>query len=162
MKFTLQKIIKYILILIVLSWLGYGIWYSIEQYNLTQENITVCGNNGCIRTMHIHSDIHLTICGQKINFPRETGPLSGLHTHKEKNYLHFHDKVPLVSGEPKIMFDKRLTLAELFEVFKLDPAQICGRPTENLSLNILVNDLPVPEGLLYMWSDGDDIVIEYS
>jgi len=112
--------------------------------------------------MHIHSDIHLTICGQKINFPRETGPLSGLHTHKEKNYLHFHDKVPLVSGEPKIMFDKRLTLAELFEVFKLDPAQICGRPTENLSLNILVNDLPVPEGLLYMWSDGDDIVIEYS
>ncbi len=47
--------------------------------------------------MHIHSDIHLTICGQKFDFPRETGPLSGLHTHKEKNYLHFHDKIPLVS-----------------------------------------------------------------
>jgi len=110
MKLSGKKLIKYFLSVLLLAGLAYGIWYSVEQYNLAKENITVCSDSGCIRTMHIHSDIDITLCGEKIVLPRETGPLNGLHTHKEKNYLHFHDKIPLVSGENKLTFDKRLSL----------------------------------------------------
>ena len=159
MKLSPKKILKYSLTLIVLAALGYGIYYSVGQYNLTKENITVCHEGNCVRTMHIHADLDMTICGTKINLPRETGPLNGLHTHKEKNYLHFHDKVPLMSGENKLTYDKRLSLGEIFEIFEVDFQKLCGKPREEVNLSIKINEQDAPEGLSTMWNDHDNIVI---
>ncbi len=153
------KTIALSLVTLVIVWfLAYGIKYSIEQYQLAWENITICTEKWCIKTMHIHSDIDISICGKAISLPREHGPLNGLHTHKEKNYLHFHDKVPLVSGENTLEWDKRLSIGEVFEIFAIKPEELCGRPEVEMILK--VNEIVAPEGLKTMWTDGDDITIE--
>ena len=153
-----MKILKYTIIIIILSALGYGIWYSVEQYNLAAENITVCTDSGCIRTMHTHSDLDLSICGTKIQLPREVWALNSLHTHKEKNYLHFHDKVPL-RADGSLTPDTRLTLEHIFETFDIDTTQMCGQPLENLELTVLINGEPAVDGLGSLWKDHDIISI---
>lgn len=153
--------------LVLLAWIIWFVSYSIEQYNLqgAAEGIVVCDQTSCILTTHIHADIEFDLCGQNPTLPRETGPLDGLHIHKEKNYLHFHDKINLdtaryrETGEKIWQFEKSLTIQEVIDVFALHPKTYCQ--TESIIIEVLVNDLPAPGGLLYNWKDGDTIKLIY-
>ncbi len=154
--------------LVVLAGVARFFSYSIQQYNSegASEGIVVCDETSCILTVHIHADIAFDLCGEHITLPRETGPLDGLHTHKEKNYLHFHDKVPMnfekykASKEKEVLFDKRLTLQEILDVFALNPTTYCG--SEEVTTTWQVNGAEPQEGVQYNWKDGDDITLTYT
>jgi len=117
-------------------------------------------------TTHIHADIKFDLCGQTPVLPRETGPLDGLHTHKEKNLLHFHDRIDLdtqkykETGEKIWQYEKSLTVQEAVDNFGLSPMTYCQ--TEEVEVSVLNNDLPVAEGLQYNWKDGDNLSLVYT
>jgi len=96
-----------------------------------------------------------------LGLPRETGPLNGLHTHKERNYLHFHDSVGLDFETKEQQYDSRLTIQEIIDVFEIDMETYCDM-SQNPQVTTLVNGAAPADGLQYNWDDGDDIKITYS
>ena len=161
-KIKFGTILKALAALVLVAMLIYLIMLAVSEYNNQAEavGIVVCKDNECIKTMHIHSDISFDLCGNDtLVLPRETGPLSGLHTHKEPNYLHFHDQVKLDPETREQMYDERLSINEIIKVFTLDPLQYCE--SDNVEIAVLVNDLVPPEGLDYNWKDGDDLKLLY-
>lgn len=156
-KLPLLKIIIALIILLLAVWL---IVFSLREYDRQQAalGIIVCNDKGdCIKTVHIHADVEFDLCGQTYILPREGGVLSGLHTHKEKNYLHFHDELKLDPVTRKELSDKRLSLQEIIDMFELDPQEFCGRA--DVEISALVNGQEPAEGLDYNWNDGDDMTI---
>ena len=161
-KIKFITLLKVVATLVVIALLVYLIMLSVAEYNRQAEvvGIVVCKDDECIKTMHIHSDITFDLCGNDtLVLPREVGPLSGLHTHKEPNYLHFHDQVTLDPETRDQLFDERLSINEVIRVFSLNAQEYCG--TDNIEIAVLVNDQVPPEGLDYNWKDGDDIKLMY-
>lgn len=158
-KKTKTNKIKIVLYLVILAIVSYVIFFSIREYRKEAEamGIVVCGENECIKTMHIHADINFDLCGKTVDLPRETGALNGLHTHKEKNYLHFHDKVKL-NAETKVQeLDERLAVQEVIDTFELNPEIYCG--TSEVEVSVLVNEQL--SDLNYNWKDDDKIKLIY-
>lgn len=155
--------IKQILIrgawIVGLAWVAWLVSYSIEQYNEQEagEWIFICNDEQCFRTVHIHSDIAFDLCGKTVNLPREKWPLDGLHTHKEKNYLHFHDKVDVNPETKENLFEQSLSLHEILEIFEIDPHTYCD--TDQIDIYPTVNGEVPASWMEYNWHDGDDIVI---
>lgn len=139
------------------------ITYSILQYydEKVGQGVIVCNERECLKTLHMHADIDLELCGEPFKLPRETGPLTGVHTHKEKNYLHFEDKIQLDPETKAEQFDKRLTIQEVVDVFGLDPKKFC-LGTAPVQINVLVNGSENSEGLQYRWKDQDQIKLIYT
>jgi len=154
--------------LVVLAGIARFVSYSIEQYNKAgaAEGIVVCDETNCLLTLHIHADIEFDLCGQSPTLPREHGALDALHTHKEKNYLHFHDRVALdtakykETGEKVWQYEKSLSVQEVIDVFALNPMTYCQ--TDEVEITVLNNELPVAEGLQYNWRDGDNLKLIYT
>lgn len=159
--FTYAKRVLYLLIILAL---GRWISYVLEEYNAQDgENIFICDEEECFQTTHIHSDITFDLCGETPVLPRESWPLDGLHTHKEKNYLHFHDRVELdrkvfeETGEKKRLREKSLSIQEVLNVYELDPQEYCW--TDDVDIEVMING-EIPEAWLEAtWVDGDEIKI---
>lgn len=156
---------KYSFYLLICVAIGRFIVYSLEQYQAQDgENIFICDEVDCFQTTHIHADIEFDLCWETTSLPKETWDLGWLHTHKEKNYLHFHDKIAIdreifeKTGEKKWLFEKALSLQEIFETYELDPIKYCW--TEEIDIVVTVNDQPVE--LSYNRVDGDKVKITYT
>lgn len=151
-----------IVILVLAAIVGLGA-YSLRQYNAedAESGIMVCNEAGteCTLSLHIHADVAFNLCGQEIILPRETGALDGLHTHKEPNYLHFHDNIHLDPVTKVHLPDKRLSLQEIMDVFQLSSQKYCE--TSDIDIIAKVNGQVPAEGLGYNWKDGDDIELVY-
>ncbi len=165
-----KKIIKIVAGLLVLGVAVYFGKMAIDEYNrqIEAQGIVVCQDEDCIKTMHIHADIEFDLCGEKLALPREIGPLTGLHTHKERNYLHFHDEVDLDYQTREQEFDQRLSIQEVIEIFGVDPDEHCG--TDDVSIRAQVkhsenfkdyDEQWTPVDLDYNWQDGDLIQLIY-
>jgi hypothetical protein len=86
------KIIVNIVILALIVLMGYSYYY----FNTTASETTgivVCEAGECFWAAHIHSLLYIDICGEQIDIGLEEGLLEGTHTHKEKNKLHFHERL---------------------------------------------------------------------
>jgi len=163
-NFTYAKRSLYGLLFI---WCGWLVSYSIEQYNLQDgENIFICDEEECFQTTHIHSDIRFDLCWASPVLPRETWPLDGLHTHKEKNYLHFHDRVEIdkdlfeQTWDKKWLPEKSLTVKEVIDVFSLEPEKFCD--TDDVTITVLVDGQEVSEWLQHNWMDDEEIDLIYT
>lgn len=176
----MKKFITPLIWLIVIAGWGRLISYSLEQVKLAdaEEEILVCDDQGdCIKTTHIHADVTFDLCGQSTVLPRESWDLGGLHTHKEANYLHFHDKLAL---EPKWEqavvpkqgasfnfeanftqpFDKRISVQEIIDTYEIDPTTYCW--TDEIRIDVEVNWTAVEQWVDYNRNDGDNILLLYS
>lgn len=153
-----KSVFKPIIFILLIAGLALLIAYSVQEYNRQTEasGITICKENECIKTLHIHSDITFDLCGKSTRLARETGELVGLHSHKEKNQLHFHDKIQLDPDTLEQRLDKRLSLREILKTLDLTPDEYCGGsgPFETI---FTVNGEVPGEGLDYNWKDGDDL-----
>jgi len=170
MNKKVNKIIKIVVLFIVLIAIIYLGKISIDQYNqqIEAQGIVVCQDEDCIKTMHIHADIEFKLCGEEVVLPREVGPLTGLHTHKEKNYLHFHDEVDLDYETRDQSFDQRLSVQEVIEIFDIDSLEYCG--TDEVEIRTQVKHSEdfknydenwTAIDLDYNWENGDLIQLIY-
>ncbi|PIQ78360.1 hypothetical protein COV82_01190 [Candidatus Peregrinibacteria bacterium CG11_big_fil_rev_8_21_14_0_20_46_8] len=155
----IKKYIRYIAWAVALLAAGALVYYSIVQYRAgdAQEGIVVCSEEVCYKTVHIHADIDFDLCDTAYVLPRETGPLQSVHTHKEKNFLHFHDKIELDVLTKEQKSDVRLSMENVLQTFELTPQKFCG--TADVQILITVNGRE--ENLAYEWRDGDDITIQF-
>jgi len=148
------KTIIWIVVLGALIGLGY---FSLQQYRESQAElgIIICNEDECIKTLHIHADIEFDLCEETHVLAREEGELSGLHTHKEKNRLHFHDQLKLDLNSKAALPDERLSIRQIMKSYELDTETACeGGGAE---ITVLVNSQEPKEKLDYNWQDGDQI-----
>lgn len=98
---------------LVAALVGWGLAEYYEQQ--AEKGIVVCEDeNNCIIAMHVHSYIYGSVCGVEIELPREEGPLANVHTHKEENRLHWHERLPWDAENEKIIDDSSLHLNASF------------------------------------------------
>lgn len=154
--------------------LGIGyLTYAIYVYYTegVQNGVVICETGGaCFRTMHVHADVEIEICGEQIKLPLEKGSLDGPHTHKERNKIHFEGK-PAIDTVSKQLLDisplKLGTFMQVmgvrFDVQCLDNkcnGDLCdGKPG---MVGMFVNGKENKEFQNYVWKDGDQIVIRFA
>jgi hypothetical protein len=149
---------------IIIGFLAYS-GYKFQTSEQEEAGFFVCNNEGteCELSQHIHADITLNVCGEVIDFPREKGRTDEMHTHKEKNYMHWHArlKVDPQTREPIGSERDRTTIEAFLTQMEFEfPSSCEGNPEPTLT--VLVRDVPNSEGLDYTWLDGNDIVIDYN
>ena len=162
-----KKILSTILILlttIVISLLAYS-GYRFQTSEQEEEGFFVCNTEGtqCELSQHIHADIAINVCGEDIDFPREKGRTDEMHTHKEKNYMHWHARIKVdpTTREPLGEEKDRLTLQAFLNQMESEFPDSCPNNSEP-TLSVFVNEEPNAQGLNYTWVDGDDIVVDYN
>ena len=143
-------------------WILLGIilllFYSVSYYYSVgaESGIIVCNKEECSIAMHIHADIDTEICGEKIKFPLEKGDLSKLHTHKERNLIHWHDTTPIDIETKERLRPEDLSIRSFFEQMEFNLPENCnGRKSE---LKVLVNERE--ENLDYSYEDNDYIIVK--
>jgi hypothetical protein len=177
-SFHFGKKAQFITFLVVVAVLGGIGYYSIQQYEETgaeQQGIVICNEEKCEKSIHIHSDIVVSTCGEQLHFPKNKGSVIEQHTHAEQDYLHLHIKFE-VDRETEEPLDT--TLHELGNFFKnmeipfsSEPAQLgdysvgdtCsnGKVLTQEDLKMTVNGEPNTEFEHYVWKDGDDIRLTF-
>lgn len=104
----------------------------------------------CFWTAHIHADIKVFQDNKEIPSSFEVGELEGVHTHAEKNKLHWHG---LISADPKTKGVSDWSPLSVEQLLKDMRIAIEDGP------QIIVNGEEV--GLMSIWHDGDIIEIRY-
>lgn len=99
-KLSIKNILTGLAVLILLG----AALYSYQYYrgsDIEKEGIVICNRQGeCEKSLHIHSALLATICGETQNLLKDTGELADLHTHKQSNVLHFHERLKVTpAGE---------------------------------------------------------------
>lgn len=145
--------------------------YSILEYkkiSVQSKGLITCAEEKCFWTAHIHTLVRVNLCGQEFSLPKLVGPLSGIHTHTEKNILHWHDKLPADPETHALLDTTPLTIGFGLNVmsipFTVDSlleeknGDMCpsGKPG---SLKFFVNGTSLPADPSYVWKDRDIIDI---
>ena len=72
-----------------------------------------------ILTGHFHTYVPISICSKDFRLPTEIGPLTGPHTHEEKNIIHWHDRLPYDKVNNVLKDTMPLTLGAFFDAIKI-------------------------------------------
>ncbi len=159
----------YLVALIILGYVGYSVYYYLSTAEKIEE-YDVCVDGKCIKTYHIHADVKITLCGENVMLPLEHGPLEGPHTHKERNYMHFHERLPYDPDSGRILDTTPLELGTFMNEFDIRFNERCiGRycngdkcPDGNPgTVRMFVNEIPSTEFESYVWKDDDEILITF-
>ena len=172
------KIIINIIILALIILMGYSYYYFKTTASETT-GIVVCEAGECFWAAHIHSLLYIDICGEQIDFGLEEGPLESTHTHKEKNKLHFHERLP-VNPETKEVTDfTPLKIETVLNNFGIETSDgciagkcindMCNGKVGSWVLNIeneydvmtaisTIEEIPLED---YIWKEGDIITISF-
>ncbi len=162
--------IGYAVVVIILGYIAYSVYYYLSTAEKVEE-FEVCYADKCIKTFHIHADISIELCGKKVSLPLEHGPLEGPHTHKERNKLHFHERLPYDPATGRIMETKPLQLGTFMNEFDIRFNDNCiGEycngmeclPGSPGNVRMFVNEQPNTEFNQYVWKDGDKIKITFN
>ena len=162
-----NKLLQLLILILVIAGVGFLAYsgFAYEGSQEEQEGFFICNDEGteCELSQHIHADIEVNVCGEDIVFLRETGRTDEMHTHKEKNYMHWHArlKVDPETREPLGSDKSRTTIQAFFNQVEFTLPESCTN-NPNPELTVTVNEQEVPEGLDYTWFDGDNIVVDYN
>lgn len=150
---------------IVVLLIAVGLWYSVTQYQSSDEEQTgflVCNkeNTICENSQHIHADIDVQVCGKEIEFGKEKGRTDKQHTHKEKNKIHWHARMR-VDPVTKQPLDPTLISVQSFldQMAYSFPTSCPNNPSP--TMKVTINNVQRPEGLQAHWVDGDKIHVIY-
>ena len=164
----LVKVIMYLAVIAVLILVGYSFYY----FNLTSSEstgITVCEGNECFWAAHIHAELQVLVCGEELYLPLESGDLSATHIHKERNQLHFHERLPVDPETKEVTDFSPLRLGVFFEktTIPFTPDCIGDHCNGDLcngipgTLTMTVDGQPNTEFQDYIWKEGDTIIIKF-
>lgn len=122
----------------------------------TEKPITTCQPENvppekqkCYWTAHIHMTLSVTTNGQKQDLSFEKGELQEGHTHAEKGKIHWHATLPVDPQTKQITDYSSLKLKAVLDEFKID--------YQGKKVTVIVNGETKPEGLDYIWQDGDKV-----
>ena len=143
-----------------------GLAYSaivFKRSKQEEEGFFVCNQDGsvCELSQHIHSDIEVSTCGEDVDFEREEGRIDELHTHKEKDKIHWHDRLKVDPKTREPIEPSRSTIKAFFAQMDYELPSRCPN-NSNPELEVTVNGLPAEAGLDYTWVDGDQITVNYN
>lgn len=156
-KNKIRKLITYWIILGV----ALGLFYSVTFYYSVgaESGIVICNEDECSIAMHIHADIDVEVCGEKVNFPWEEGDLGGMHTHKERNLMHWHDITSIDPETNELLNPEEISIRAFLEQMEFEFPKDCNG--DEAELNVLVNGLENLDKLDYSWKDKDEIIIKF-
>lgn len=151
-----KLIIRSAVILAIVALLSYSVYFYYASD--AESGIISCNDEGeCNIAMHIHADINVEVCGKKINFQLEKGDLSGQHTHKERNLMHFHDVTSIDPETNELLSPEDFIIKEFLNQMEFEFPEDCNE--EPAELQIFVNNMEREELLEYSWKDDDKVKI---
>ncbi len=167
-KFSIKPILVGVGIGALLFFLGYSVssYYEVGG----ERGFVVCGPEGCDLALHWHSQLHMTVCGEAYNLPLEAGDLDEIHTHKERDYLHFHSLIKTDEAGTEILEPEKLAIGNIFNQLDIRFTDECfadycngdkcpdGKPG---TLSMIVNNIPNDKFADYSYKDGDEIRITF-
>lgn len=155
-----KKAKNWFIFILILGFLAVGIYFMVSSSSLDCSAPAIETNIGGHQNLqqHIHSDLIITIHGEKQVIPANIGIGANLmrptHTHDSTGKIHIEG--PCASRE--------YTLGEFFDVWgeRFDNSCIFENCVdENSDLKMYVNDQENLDYNNYKMKDGDKIVIEY-
>lgn len=169
-----RKVLYGIIAVIALLIIGYMI-YSVRVYQESgaeEEGLVACDPTGqqCVIASHGHADIEVNLCGEEVKFPLEKGDLSKQHTHKERNLIHWHDRLPYDKATETVTDWSAFKLGGFFEQMEMRFSSTCVGtycngdkcPSGNAGiLKMTVNGVENNEFDQYVWKDHDKILIRF-
>jgi len=153
----------------LLIFLGYSV--SVFYESGGERGFVICGNDGCDLAIHWHTQLSMSVCGEGFHLPLEAGDLDRVHTHKERDYLHFHSLVKTDPTGNNILTPEQLYIGDMFKQLDIPfnstcfdgkcNGDICENTGEPGQLKMTVNDIPNTEFDEYSYKDGDEIHITF-
>ena len=158
-----HKIILNVVVIAAIVLIGFSLYYFTTIAS-EEEGITVCEAGQCFWAAHIHTELRVNICGKDIELGLEKGALEATHTHKEKNRLHFHERLPVDPATREITDFTPLQLDTFLEAINLPLTPGCIGDTCNCNgepgqLSMTINGKTNTEFDKYIWKEGDIIEI---
>lgn len=153
---------------IILVFLGYSVKVFYESGG--ERGFVICGKEGCDIAIHWHSQLYMTVCGDDYHLPLEAGDLDRVHTHKERDYLHFHSLVKTDRTGENLLEPEKLYIGDVFDQLDIPFTSTCfadycnGDTCPDGStgeLSMTVNGIPNQEFDEYTYQDGDEIHITF-
>lgn len=149
-------------------------FYSYQQFKdsgIETEGIVVCSKDGvCEKSMHIHAELNVAICGKDATLAKDKGDFSDIHTHKETNLLHFHERLQ-VNPKGEILDNSPLKLSNaVMALSRMSLSDQCigdkcnGKRCPNGNpgkLKLTVNGLVQKEIAEYVWKDQDKMELRF-
>ena len=114
------KFLGYAITLALIGYIVYSVFVYLGSVETTEEFL-VCDEGVCIKSFHIHVNIKPMICGALRWFDLEEGKLEEQHTHKDRNRIHFHERLRVTPAPHEVIDTPLLTrrnfMANLEPVF---------------------------------------------
>ncbi|HLC85696.1 MAG TPA: hypothetical protein VJG30_00195 [Candidatus Nanoarchaeia archaeon] len=166
------KTAVYIIIILLILGLAYSVYVFKKGVGEEGENFIVCQSpDNCVAAMHIHAEVYIDVCGKQLDLPLEAGDKTGTHTHKERNLLHFEERLKYDNKMKSIIETDPIKLKSFFQHedvnIRLNSNCINGKCNGDLcndntgSLKMFVNGVENFEFENYVWKDGDKIKIVF-
>lgn len=159
-KILLALILASVILLVATGFYSYR---RFKESGFEEEGFVVCNKEDvCEKSVHIHATLNVSICGENKNLPKETGRLNRVHTHKEQNLLHFHERLRVSPQTQELINPEPLTIkAAIREILKIELPDQCpdGKPGK---LKLTVNGEPQGKIPDYVWKDGDKIELTFN
>ncbi len=163
------NILIYLVVLIAVILLAYS-YFAYKKSLGEGENFVVCDqDNNCIIALHVHSEVEIKVCGEEIKIPLEAGDKTATHTHKERNLLHFEERLRYDNNTKTILEKEPITLKTFFNYpdinIRFNSTCIDGKCNGDVcnnspgTLKFYVNDIENNKYENYVWKDGDKIKI---
>lgn len=159
--------------IIVLILVAAGI-YSYREYQNSEietGGLIVCNEKGeCQKSLHMHANLDVSICGQNKDLPKDTGRLDSVHTHKEKNLLHFEERLPADKNGNILNTEPLALKAALDGILKMKASGQCigdycngGKCSNGKKANwqLTANGEKQEDFQNYVWKDGDKLELTF-
>lgn len=148
-----------------LALLGGGIYsYNIyKNSEIETSGVVVCNEAGvCEKSMHIHAEIDITVCGKKFYLPKDVGNLADTHTHKEDNLLHWHDKVRIDRDGNTAGGEEDRKISSVIDLYLKDQLpEKCSGSAKAGTFGLTVNNTVSEDIMNYVWKDGDKLKLTF-
>lgn len=163
---------NFITIAIVVILVAVGAYFvtQYKQSDVEEEGIVTCSGDTCEKSVHIHSVISASVCGEEVDFDRHKGDTNEQHTHDEDEEMHFHNRMQVDPETEEPLDPSPLFVGNFFDNLDIAFSKEClddkcngelcptGKPgrvhmTVNGKDNPLLNEYP--------WQDGDIINVSF-
>ena len=172
-KNSVTKYLACLIVLIVIIVLIYSVYVYKKSVEDSGESFIICRTQeDCTLSQHIHTEVEIKICEEEIKIPLEAGDKIGTHTHKERNLLHFEERLKYNNVTKKLIEKEPITLKNFFNHkdvnIKFNSTCIANKCNGNIcdtasgTVKFFVNSIENKDFENYVWNDGDKISIEFS